>query len=130
MSTQNLDAARLDTFDSTSPLPYTQPSWQHGSCPLQIPDQRPSFWKAPKSASIHYAHDAATPSFNTFQNVDHALCHELMGAVEDSFMQVKHRPHRGYSRSITLDLLTHLYETYAVISNADWIANDKHFHKA
>ena len=35
-----------------------------------------------------------------------------------------HKPHRGYSRSSTLDLLT-----YAVISNVDWIENNKRFRK-
>ena len=45
-------------------------------------------------------------------------------------MQVKHKPYRGYSGSSTLDLLTHLYDTYTVISNADWLANDKRFRKA
>ena len=45
-------------------------------------------------------------------------------------MRVKHKPHRGCSGSSTLDLLTHLYETYAVISNADWLANDKRFREA
>ena len=40
-----------------------------------------------------------------------------------------HKPHRGYSRFSTLDLLTHLYATYAVIFNADWLENNKRFHK-
>ena len=38
-----------------------------------------------------------------------------------------HKPHRGYSGSSTLDLLTHIYKTYAVISNAGWRANNKRF---
>ena len=29
-----------------------------------------------------------------------------------------------------LDILTHLYETYVFISNADWIANNKRFREA
>ena len=84
----------------------------------------------PKAASIRYAHDAAILVFNTFHNVDRALCQQLLGAVADIFVWVKHKPHRGYSASSTLDLLTHLYETYAVIYNANWIANDKRFCEA
>ena len=61
-----------------------------------------------KAASICYAHDAATLAFNTFWNVDRALRKQLLGAVEDNFVRVKHMPQRGYSGSITLDLLTHL----------------------
>ena len=68
--------------------------------------------------------------FSTFNNIDRDLRQQLLGAIEDTFLQVKHKPHRGYSGSSTLDLLTHLYETYAVISNADWLANDKRFREA
>ena len=38
-----------------------------------------------------------------------------------------HKPHCGYSGSSTLNLLTQLYAMYAVISNADWLKNDKPF---
>ena len=41
-----------------------------------------------------------------------------------------HNPHRGYSGTSTMDLLTHLYGTYIVISNAKWLANDKRFREA
>ena len=73
----------------------------------------------PEAAIIRYAHDAATLAFNTFHNVDRALCQQLLGAVKDTFMRVKHKPHQGYSGSSTLDLISHLYKTYAVISNAE-----------
>ena len=73
----------------------------------------------PKAASIRYAHDAATLAFNTFNNVDFALRQQLIGAVKDTLLWFKHKPHRGYSISSTLDMLTHFYETYALISNAD-----------
>ena len=84
----------------------------------------------PEAASIRYAHDTATLEFNTFHNVDRALIQKLLGAIEDTFVLIKQKPHRGYSGSSTLDLLTHLYETYAVISNANCLANDKFFRKA
>ena len=67
----------------------------------------PAGTTVPEAASICYAHDAATLAFNTFRNADHALHCQLMGAVKDNSVQVKHRPHRGYSGSSTLDLLTH-----------------------
>ena len=40
----------------------------------------------PKAASIRYTHDAATLAFNTFANVDHELCQQLLGAVDDTFL--------------------------------------------
>ena len=83
----------------------------------------------PKAASIQYAHDAATFAFNTFLNVDRALRQQLLGSVKDTFLRVLHMPHCRYSGSSTLDMLTHLYKTYTVISNANWLANDKRFRK-
>ena len=47
------------------------------------------------AASIQYAHDAATLTFNTFSNVDRALRQKLLGAVKDTFLRVKHNPHHG-----------------------------------
>ena len=84
----------------------------------------------PEVAYIRYAHNASTLAFNTFRNVYRALQQQLMGSVKDNFVRVKHRPHREYSRSSTLDLLTHLYKTYDIISNANWLANDRRFCKS
>ena len=78
-----------------------------------------------EAASLQYAHDAATIAFTMFQNMDRAFGQQLLGAVEDNFFCVLHRPHRGYFRSSILDLLTHLYTTYAVITNTDWLENKK-----
>ena len=90
----------------------------------------PSGATRPNAASIRYMPNAATLAFNTFHNVNRTLCQKLLGAVKDTFARVNHKPHRGYSGSSALDLLTHLYETYAVISNANWLANDKRFREA
>ena len=89
----------------------------------------PTGTTGPEAASIRYAHDAATLAFNTFSNVDRALRQQLISAVKDTFLRVLHKPHRRYSRSSLLDMLTHLYETYAVISKSDWLVNDKRFCK-
>ena len=81
----------------------------------------------PKVASIRYDQNVATFAFNTFQNLDRTLRNQLMVAVKDNFVRVKHKPHQGYSGSSTLYLLTCLYETYVAISNADWLTKDKRF---
>ena len=73
----------------------------------------------PEAASIQYAHDADTLAFNTFHNVNRALHQQLIGAVEDTLVRVKHKPHQGYSGSSTLDMITPLYDNYSVISNAN-----------
>ena len=43
-----------------------------------------------EAASIQYAHEAATLALNSFANVDSALRQQLIGAVEDTFLQVLH----------------------------------------
>ena len=90
----------------------------------------PAGTNGPEAASLQYLHDAATLAFNTFQNMDLALWQHLLGAVEDNIFRVKHRPNQWYSGSSTLDLLTHLYETYVVSTNAAWLTNNKHFCEA
>ena len=115
--TPTVYATHLTTRVVTPPNPRATPVIRAGTT-------------VPKAASIRYAHNTATLAFNTFHHVNCALRHQLLGAVEDTFVRVKHKPHRGCSGSSTLDLLTHLYETYAVISNADWLANDKRFREA
>ena len=87
----------------------------------------PASTNSPDAASIRYAHNAATLAFNTFSNVDCALHQQILGAAEDTFLRVNHKPHRRYSGSNMLDLLTHIYETYTVILNANWLANNKRF---
>ena len=78
----------------------------------------------PEEASIQYAHKEAMVAFEMSQNIDRALRQQLLGAVEDNFVRVPHMPHLSYSGSTILDLLTHLYATYAVITNANWILDE------
>ena len=54
----------------------------------------------------------------------------MLGAVEDLFVRVKQKPHQGYSVSSMLYLITHLYKTYPIIYNTDWLVNDKRFREA
>ena len=64
------------------------------------------------------------------QNMDRALRQQLLGTIKENFVCVLHRTHLGYSRSNTLDLLSQLYATYALITNSNWISNDKHLCEA
>ena len=59
-----------------------------------------------EAASLQYAYDAATIAFTMFQNMDRNFGQQLLEAVEDNFVYVIHRSHRGYIRSSMLDLLT------------------------
>ena len=53
-----------------------------------------------------------------------------MGSVKDNLVRVLHRLHLGYNGSTTLDLITHISVTYAVIKNGECLANDKWFREA
>ena len=81
----------------------------------------------PEAASIRYTHDAVTLTFSTYANVDRALQQQLLVAVDNTLLRVLHKPHRKHSGSSTLHLLTHLYASYSVISNVNWLKNDKRF---
>ena len=128
--TTNLGCGTLGHLCLTlSPTIYTTllttrvvPSLNPGTTPVI-----PAGATGPEAASIRYTHDMTMLALNTFYNVDRSLCQQLIDAVEYTFLRVKHKPHHGYSGSSTLDLLAHLYETYAVILNADWLANKKRF---
>ena len=109
------------TFSTTRFVPHTN----LGATPV-IPEGT----TGPEEAFFCYAHNATTLTFNTFHNVNRALIEQLLGAVEDNFVRFKHKPHHGYRGYSTLDLLTHLYKTYFVISNANWLANNKRFCEA
>ena len=65
-----------------------------------------------------------------FQKMDRALNHQLLGAADDNFLLSLHMPHLGYSGFTKMDLLIYLYATYAVITNSNWLANDKRFREA
>ena len=53
----------------------------------------PAGTTAPKAASIRYTHDASTLAFNTFRNIDRSIHQQLMGAIKDKFVRVKHSPY-------------------------------------
>ena len=84
----------------------------------------------PESASLQYTHDAATIAFNMIQNMDRALFQQLLGVVKDNSIRVFYIPHQYYRVSSTLDMITHLYTTYDVIINTDWLANNKLFRES
>ena len=74
--------------------------------------------------------DAATVALDMFQNRDHTLCQQLLGAVKDNLVPVLYRSQLGYIRYTTVDMLIHLYKTYMVITNTNWIENDKRSREA
>ena len=65
------------------------------------------------------AHALATRLFQQYDATDRALKQQLLGAVDDMFVSALSDPHVGYANITTLQLLTHLYATYALITDGD-----------
>lgn len=61
--------------------------------------------------------------YNQYDATDTALKQLLLGAVDDMFIRSLRNRHIGYANVTTLDLLAHLYRTYAKINTADLEAN-------
>jgi len=61
--------------------------------------------------------------YNQYDATDTALMQLLLGAVDDMFIRSLRNRHIGYANVTTLDLLAHLYRTYAKINTADLEAN-------
>ena len=88
------------TCASPYPPPYMAPSRPEESSPLSILAQRPSSRPArlapkqlPSDMNTTRRRSPSTPS----RTSNRALCQQLLGAVEDTFLRVLHKPHRGYS---------------------------------
>ena len=109
------------TLSATPVVPFPGP----GAAPVI-----PAGTTGPEAASLRYAHNAAKIVFNMFQNIERPLCQQHMVAVKDNLVRVLHMPHQGYSTSCTLNFIAHQYVIYAVIVNANWIANDKRLQEA
>ena len=69
------------------------------------------------------AHATATRLFQQYDATDRALKQQLLGAVDDMFVSALSDPHVGYANVTTLQLLTHLYATYALITDGDLESN-------
>ena len=69
------------------------------------------------AADVAYA--AATRLFQKYDATYRALKQQLLGAVNDMFVRALLDPHVGYENVTTLQLLKHLYATYAQITDCN-----------
>ena len=74
-------------------------------------------------ADIRLQFDNASRLHRQYDRTDKALKQLLLGAVDNMFVRSLRNRHIGYANVTTLELLTHLYSTYAKISAADLEAN-------
>jgi len=69
--------------------------------------------------AVDVAHTTATRLFQQYDATDRALKQQLLGAVDNMFVSALSDSHAGYANISTLQLLTHLYNTYAKITDYD-----------
>ena len=77
----------------------------------------------PQIADIRHQFTTATKLFKQYDATDKALKQLLLGAVDDMFVRSLRNRHIGYANVTTLQILTHLYTTYAQIKPSDLDAN-------
>ena len=75
--------------------------------------------------SINRAFDKDFQLYADFVAVGNALKKQLIAAVDDVYISSLKMPYIGYGNVSVLDLLTHLYSTYAKISPGDLEKNEK-----
>lgn len=73
--------------------------------------------------------DTATTIYATYRLVGNALKKQLLAAVDDIFICSLKAPYIGYGNVTVLDLLTHLFATYAQISPGDLANNESRMTK-
>ena len=71
------------------------------------------------------AYERAAKLFNEYDACDRALKQLLLGAVDDMFINALCDRHVGYANVTTLDMLTHLYDTYGKITEIDLNKNQE-----
>ena len=80
---------------------------------------------APQIASIRFEFDANQKIFLKYTNVEHALKSQLIGAVDEVFIQSLRNKYVGYANHTTKALLAYLYTSYAKITPSSLEENDQ-----
>ena len=71
------------------------------------------------------AHELQVQLFKQYDACDRALKQLLLGAVDDIFVNALSNTHIGYANTTTLQLITHLYDNYGKITDADLRKNQE-----
>ena len=94
--------------------------------PPPNPGNDPIIWTVrtcPQIADTRDEHAHKTRVYKLFDSTDKAIKQFILGAVDDMFVQALHNHHIGYAKVTLLQILAHLYATYAQITAADLETN-------
>ena len=70
----------------------------------------------PQISDIRLQHANATRLYKQYDTADKALKQILIGTVDEMFIRSLRHRYIGYANVTTLQILTHLYSTYAHIN--------------
>ena len=79
----------------------------------------------PQISALNRAYDANVKKFREYCAVEGALKKQLLVAVDDIYLEAIKERYIAFGNKTLLDLLTHLYATYAKITPADLAVNRK-----
>ena len=108
--------AVYNTLSSIPFIPPTNPG-QHPTIPPGA--------TGPQIADIRRQHDKAFKEFKMYSNTDKALKSQLIAAIDEKYIRGKRNKYVGYVNVTTLELLNHLYESYAKIIHNNLRENDQ-----
>ena len=108
-----------EVYATLSAVPVEPPT-NPGAAP-----EIPPLSTAAQIASIRYDFDTDYKIFTKYNNVEQALKTQVIEAVEEVYIQSLRNKYVGYTNVTTLDLLTHLYNSYANITPSVLLENDK-----
>ena len=63
--------------------------------------------------------------YNKYRTVDSALKNQLLTVFENPYLATRKHEYTGYDTRYTMELISHLYKNYALISSTDMAANNK-----
>ena len=80
----------------------------------------------PQISSIRVQHDMDTKLYREYNSTDKALKYLLISAIDETYIRSLCDKYIGNANTTTLQMLTHLYVTYAKITKGDLVENDKY----
>ena len=112
-------------------LVLTNPIYQHVTgTTFQRPPLLPAFPAIPDDTAIlqtqalERRHNASLRTYKEVQRTDQALQQQLLSAFDNMYFQAVRDHHVGYTNVTTLQLLTHLYANYGLVTQNDLSDND------
>ena len=109
---------KSEVYATLSAVPF-EPPVNPGAAP-----EIPPLSTAAQIASIRYDFDTDFKIFTKYNNVEQALKTQVIEAVEEVYIQSLRNKYVGYTNVTTLDLLNHLYNSYANITPSVFLEND------